>query len=77
MATPQSITDALAKVDDDTTALAAVVTDLRSKIGVGMSQADVDGVNATLAAIATRLEATAVDPNNPVPPTPMPAFRKK
>ncbi len=76
MAVPQALTDALAKIDADTTALAAVVTDLRSKIGIGMTQEDVDGVNATLAAIAARLEATAKDPNAPVPPGPVPPLAK-
>lgn len=70
MAIPQAMTDALNKIDADTNALAAVVTDLRSKIGVGMSQADVDAVDAKLAEVATRLEGIAADPQNPVPPGP-------
>lgn len=73
MSVPQSLTDALAKIDADTDALAAVVTDLRSKVKVGMTQADVDAVDAKLAAVAARLEGIAVDPNVPVPPGPPPS----
>lgn len=67
MAIPQALTDALDKIDADTTALAAVVTDLRDKIKTGMTQADVDAVNAKLAEVATRLEGMASDPASPVP----------
>ncbi len=59
MAVPQELTDALAKIDADTNALAVIVTDLRSQITTGMTQADVDTVKAKLADIATKLEATA------------------
>lgn len=74
---PQAVADVLAKIDTDTTALAAVVNDLRSQIKVGMSPADVASVQATLEGIATRLEATAADPENPVPVTAMPRAVKK
>lgn len=73
MAVPQSVVTALAAVDAATNQIAAVVTDLRSKVSVGMSQADVDAVDAQLGAIATRLQGIAADPANPVPPPPAPA----
>lgn len=73
---PQSLTDALKAVDDDTNALASVVTDLRSKIKTSMSQAEVDAVTATLGDVATRLTGIAADPNAPVPPGAMPKFKK-
>jgi hypothetical protein len=76
MAVPQALTDALAKVDTETNNLAAVVTDLRSKIGVGMTQTDVDAVDATLDAISTRLSGIAADPTNPIPAGPGPQMSK-
>lgn len=76
-ATPQSLTDAIAKINADTDALATVVTNLRSAISTSMTQADVDAVTATLSAVATRLEGIAADPNAPVPPGPAPTFNKK
>jgi hypothetical protein len=72
MPVPQNLQDALAKIDADTDAVAQVVRSLRDQIGTGMTQADVDAVQARLDEIATRLEATAADPNNPVPPGPAP-----
>jgi actin-like ATPase involved in cell morphogenesis len=72
MAVPQNLTDILAKIDADTTALAGVVSSLRDQIKTSMTQADVDSVQQKLTDVATRLEATAKDPNAPVPVTPMP-----
>jgi hypothetical protein len=77
MAVPQALTDALKKIDDDTTALAGVVKSLRDQIGTGMSQADVDAVKGSLDAVATRLEGIASDPANPIPPGPMPSAAPK
>lgn len=62
-----ALDDVLKRIDDDTTALAGVVTKLRDKIKTSMTQADVDAAKATLSAVADRLEATAADPANPVP----------
>lgn len=76
MAVPASLSAAISAINDDTNQLATVVTDLRSQIGVGMSQSDVDAVNAQLGAIATHLQGIAADPNNPVPPNP-PASQTK
>ncbi len=73
MAIPQDLQDVLAKVDADTTAVAAAVTSLIGLISTSMTQADVDTVKATLGGIATRLEKTAADAQNPVPPGPPPA----
>jgi hypothetical protein len=67
MPVPQNLQDALAAIDADTTALASVVTDLRSKISTSMTQADVDQVTATLTAVGDRLTGIAADPNTPVP----------
>jgi hypothetical protein len=72
MAVPQQLIDALKKIDDDTTALAGVVKGLRDQITTGMTQADVDAIKASLDQVATRLEGIAADPNNPIPPTPLP-----
>ncbi len=77
MAVPQALTDALALIDRDTNALATVVTNLRNAISTSMTQADVDAVQASLAAVATRLEGIAADPNTPVPPGPAPVFAPK
>jgi hypothetical protein len=74
MAIPQALQDILTKIDADTSALAAVVLDLRNKISTGMSQEDVVAVQTTLGQIADRLEQTAHDPNAPVPPGPQPVF---
>lgn len=73
MAVPQVLTDALDKINADTSALATVVQSLRDRIGTGMSQADVDAVKARLDEVATRLEGIASDPSQPVPPGPTPA----
>jgi hypothetical protein len=70
---PQDLQDVLDKIDADTTAVAAVVMGLRDQISTGMTPADVEAVRGKLAEIASRLEATAADPNQPVPPGPPPA----
>ena len=70
MAVPQSITDALAQVDDATTKLGAFIAKLLDEIKVGMTQADVDSVKSRLGTVANQLTALAVDPNNPVPSPP-------
>jgi hypothetical protein len=73
MATP--LDAVIARIDAATNADAAVITDLRSKIGTGMSQTDVDAVNVTLGAIADHLEAIGKDPADVVP-TPAPSMSK-
>lgn len=77
MAIPTDLAAVLATIDQDTTNLATVVADLRSKISTSMTQADVDAVQSTMSAVATRLEGIAKDPNAPVPAAPMPTFKKK
>jgi hypothetical protein len=72
MAVPADLAAVLAQIDTDTTAVAATVKSLDALISTSMSPADVQTVKTTLAAIATRLEATASDPNVPVVPTPPP-----
>lgn len=77
MAIPQELTDALAKVDEDTNKLAVVVKDLRDQVSVGMTDADVAAVKAKLGEVATRLEGIAADPGAPVPPAPAPTTLAK
>lgn len=74
MAIPQALTEALAKLDTETTEIAAVVTQLRDAVKTGMTQEDVNAVQSTLTALAERLDATAKDPNAPVPEGPVPVF---
>ncbi len=73
MAIPADFQAVLDKIDADTTAVAATVKSLDALISTQMTPADVSTVKGTLSAIATRLEATAADPNVPVPVTPPPA----
>jgi hypothetical protein len=77
MAVPQEMTDALSKIDTETNELAAVVTDLRSRITTGMTQEDVAAVTGKLGEVATRLDGIAADPNAPVPGPPVVALPKK
>lgn len=77
MAVPQELTDALKKIDDDTTALAGVVKSLRDQITTSMTQPDVDALKSSLDQVATRLEGIAADPNQPVPPGPLPQAPKR
>lgn len=72
MAVPQALTDALDKVNTATNKLAGVVRDLRDRVKTGMTQADVDAVQGRLDQVAASLDGIAADPNNPVPPTPVP-----
>lgn len=73
MAIDPTLTTALSQVDADTDAVAATVKSLDALISTQMTPADVATVKATLASISARLEATAADPNVPVPPGPPPA----
>jgi hypothetical protein len=77
VATPAELTAALARIDQDTTAVAAVITDLRDRISTSMTADDVTAVQSTLDGIADRREATAKTPDNPVPPGPVPQLRRK
>ena len=58
---------AMAKIDAETNALGDRVTALISKVGTGMSDADVAEVTDEANAIAARLAGIAADPNNPTP----------
>lgn len=69
----QATTDLLNRIDTDTTAVAATVKSLDALISTSMTPADVAAVKAKLSDVAARLEATAADPNVPVPPGPPPA----
>ena len=73
MAIPADLAAVLAQISTDTDAVAATVKSLDALISTSMTVDDVATVKSTLAAIATRLEATANDPNVPVPVTPPPA----
>jgi hypothetical protein len=77
MALPQEMTDVLNRIDTDTNALAAVVTDLRSRISTGMTQEDVTAVQNKLGEVAGRLEGIASNPAAPVPPSPPPAALRR
>lgn len=70
--TPAELTAALDRVDNDTTLVAAVVRSLRDRITTSMTAEDVAAVKGKLDEIGTRLEGTAADPANPVPPGPAP-----
>lgn len=79
MAIPKPISDAISAINDDTNQLATVVINLRSQVKVGMTQEDVDAVQAQLTDIGTHLRGIAADPDNPVSPAPAsaPAKTKK
>lgn len=76
MAIPQELTDALAKLDTETTGLATVVTQLRDMIKTGMTPEDVAVVRGNLDAVAERLKGIAHDPNAPIPPEPPVVFAR-
>ncbi len=61
------------RLDTDTNAIAAAVRSLLDLISTSMTVTDVEAVKTALGAIATRLEQTATDASNPVPPGPPPA----
>ncbi len=73
MAVSPELQALLGRLDTDTTAVATAVRSLLDLISTAMTQADVDTVKASLTGIATRLEQTASDASNPVPPGPPPA----
>lgn len=62
--------DTLDKIDTSTNAIADEITALKNKVATGMSQADVDAVQARLDAAAAKLQGIAADPDNPVPQQP-------
>ena len=57
---------AMSRIDAATTAIGDRISALIAKIGTGMSQAEVDEVNAGLNAEATKLEGMGKDPDAPV-----------
>jgi hypothetical protein len=59
MASADTMKAALAAIDTATNNIAADVAALKAQIGTGMSQADVDAVQATLDATVSKLEAIA------------------
>lgn len=72
MAIPQSVTDALAQLDAETTAVGVYVEGLRDLVKTGMTAAEVNTVATGMTAVADRLKGLAHDPQNPVDPTPLP-----
>jgi len=58
---------AMARIDQATDDISARITALVAKVGTGMTQAEVDEVNAGLSAEASKLEGIAKDPDAPVP----------
>ena len=57
---------AMKRIDDATTAIGERISALIAKIGTGMTQAEVDEVNAGLGAEADKLEGMAKDPDAPI-----------
>jgi hypothetical protein len=74
MAIPQEMVDVLVRLDTETNEIAVVVRECRAKIKASMSQEDVDAVTRTLGTVADRLDATAKDPDQPVPPGSVPTL---
>jgi hypothetical protein len=58
---------AMGRIDTATNNISTRISALIAKIGTGMTQAEVDEVNAGLSAEADKLEGLAKDPDNPVP----------
>lgn len=67
MAAFDDIKDLLTKIDAATTDVGNVLKDLRDKVGVGMTQAQVDEIKGGLSAEIDKLTAMGKDPNNPIP----------
>jgi len=66
MADVKTLTAKLDEIDTATSNIAADIRTLQGQIGTGMSQADVDAVQARLDATATALEAIAAEtPDTP------------
>lgn len=61
------IQQAIARINDATNNIAADIVRLKERISTGLSQADVDAIQAQLQNAATALEAVANDPENPDP----------
>ncbi len=72
MAIPQVMIDAMNQIDSATTEVGEDLLRLRDQVKVGMTQADVDAVQARMTGQANRLKEFAKDPEDPVPPTPEP-----
>lgn len=59
MASADTMKAALASIDTATNNIAADIERIKGQVGTGMSQADVDAVQAVLDATVTKLEAIA------------------
>ncbi|MES2342333.1 MAG: hypothetical protein V4597_11690 [Pseudomonadota bacterium] len=68
MALADDLKAGLKKLDDETTAIGALITTLSGKVKNSMTDAEVAEVTGQLDAISARLTSLAVDPLNPVPP---------
>jgi hypothetical protein len=72
VAIPTSMQDLLTRIDAATTAVGTEIQTLRGQITTGMSDADVQAVDAKLGNLADQLEALGKDPNVPPPAPPTP-----
>jgi len=77
MALPQPVLDSFKAIDDETTRVADLFASLLAEIKVGMTQAAIDEVVKTGTAAADRLRGIAKNPDDPIPPGPLPVFNKK
>lgn len=68
MATPQKITDALARLNTETDEMAAYVRDIKEQLSVSMTNEEIEALSAGLEAVAVRLDGIAKDQDNPAPP---------
>lgn len=71
MAISKEMSDLLHRLDVETTKVGEVVRTLRDKISTSMTAEDVAAVQEKMDAVADRLEATASDPDQPIPPGPI------
>ncbi len=68
MALADDLKAGIQKLNDETNAIAALITSLAGRITNSMSDQDVADIKAALSAEADRLTSLAVDPTVPVPP---------
>lgn len=70
MALADDLKAGLKKLDEETTAIAALITKLGSSVKNSMTDQEVADIQTGLSTLSDRLTSLAADPNNPVPPPP-------
>ncbi len=70
MALADDLKAGIQKLNDETDAIAALITSLAGRIKNNLSDQEVADIKAALQGEADRLTTLAVDPTNPVPPVP-------